>query len=86
MIRAKMKVDAVTQTGDSSGVTQETVTLSAVHPAQPKEGETEKEDPNKLWSKWTPSANVSISVTNPECFGKFIPGKEYFVDFSLSTE
>jgi hypothetical protein len=34
---------------------------------------------NKSFSKWTPSAQISMFVTNPQC--DFEPGKEYYVDF-----
>ena len=37
---------------------------------------------NKTWSKFTPSGSLSMTVTNPDVFGKFVPGKEYLLNFS----
>lgn len=37
---------------------------------------------NKSWSKWTPSGNLSISITNPEASKQFEVGKSYYLDFS----
>ena len=36
--------------------------------------------PNSQWSKWTPSASLTMYVTNPGAFGKVLPGQFYFVD------
>ncbi len=36
--------------------------------------------PNAQWSKWTPSASLTMYVTNPDAFGKVLPGQFYFVD------
>jgi hypothetical protein len=37
---------------------------------------------NKSWSKWTPSGEIRLFVTNPEAIKQFEPGKSYFVDFT----
>lgn len=37
---------------------------------------------NGSWSKWTPSGDLSISITNPAAHGKFVDGEEYFLDFT----
>lgn len=37
---------------------------------------------NAEWSKWTPSGEVKMSITNPEAFKQFEIGKAYFVDFT----
>lgn len=37
---------------------------------------------NKEWSKYTPSGNLTMSVTNPAAFGWFEEGKEYYLDFT----
>lgn len=59
--------------GDGS-VSQERVKLAAVYG---KEG-TE----NALWSKWTPSAEFTIAINNPDAFGKLANGHEFWVDFA----
>jgi hypothetical protein len=34
---------------------------------------------NKSWSKWTPSGQLQMSITNPDCYNKFDPGAEYYL-------
>lgn len=41
---------------------------------------------NETWSKWTPSAEFSITITNPECFGVFDPGTSYDCVMSKSKD
>ncbi len=75
MLRCKMRVSEVLHTKDADGSTsQERVKLSAVYG---KEG-TE----NAQWSKWTPGAEFSIHINNPEAMGKLSKGHEFFVDFT----
>ena len=31
-------------------------------------------DANKQWSKWTPSGNLQLSISNPDAFGKLTGG------------
>ena len=51
------------------------VTLSAVYSNDPNSA-------NYSWSKWTPSGQVTLQITNPDAYSQFQPGKEYFVDFT----
>lgn len=37
---------------------------------------------NKEWSKWTPSGEVSMTITNPLAYDQFKIGKAYWVDFT----
>jgi hypothetical protein len=37
---------------------------------------------NKDWSKWTPSGELKMMVTNPAAIEKFELGKEYYLDFT----
>ena len=41
-----------------------------------------RSDENEQWSKWTPSGQIDISITNPDAFNQFKVGKEYHVDFN----
>jgi hypothetical protein len=34
------------------------------------------------YSKYTPSADASLSITNPALIGKFKPGQQFYVDFT----
>ena len=38
------------------------------------------------FSKFTPSGHVSMSVDNPDIDGFFVPGKSYFLDFSIAEK
>lgn len=37
---------------------------------------------NKSWSKYTPSGEIKMSITNPSAIEAFEPGKLYDVDFT----
>jgi hypothetical protein len=67
-IRAKMKCTSITKQGD-----HENVHLMAV---------TDDTEENKTWSKWTPNGSASLSISNPDAQGQFLPGTEYFIDFT----
>lgn len=41
-------------------------------------GENEDND----FARWTPSGNLSMSVTNPDLLGKFNEGEKYYLDFT----
>lgn len=50
------------------------VKLSAVTTSDPN-------DPNASWSKWTPAANLSMTISNPAAYEQFKVGGEYLVTF-----
>lgn len=75
MLRAKMRVTEVTRSIDEKGnVSCEQVKLMAVYGT----GDSE----NAHWSKWTPSAHFSITISNPDAYGKLTNGHEFYVDFT----
>ena len=41
--------------------------------------------PNAQWSKWTPSGELKMTVTNENAFETLEVGKEYFLDFTPDT-
>lgn len=43
---------------------------------------TDADDPNASWSKYTPSGEISMTITNPAAVDQFELGGEYFVDFT----
>jgi hypothetical protein len=71
MIRAKFKCHTVTR--DSGG--NETVTLHPVY------GNAQSPD-NIEWSKYTPTGKLEMTITQEGAQGKFIPNKDYFLDFT----
>ena len=38
-------------------------------------------DENKDWSKWTPSGDLSMHITNPDASSQFVVGKAYYLTF-----
>jgi hypothetical protein len=76
-IRCKMRVMSVTQNKGADGSTEnEQVQLTAVS------GYNSDSDENKQWAKWTPCASFSITINNPNAFGKLSKGHEFYVDFT----
>jgi len=72
-LRLKMCVGSVKSTCDSTGAkVSEEITLQAVYGPEGS--------PNGQWSKWTPSAGLTMHVSNPAAFGKVLPEQFYFVD------
>lgn len=75
MLRAKVRVSEVVHVKNANGETEsERVTLQAVYGPEGSE--------NAQWSKWTPSANFSLQINNPDAIGKLSSGHEYYVDFT----
>jgi len=76
MMRAKMKVVATKQHNE----TWEELEFSAVakNDGYPADGS----DENNTFAKWTPSASVKMTITNPALVGKFTQGQEFYVDFT----
>lgn len=79
MVRAKFKVDSVTEHLYGKEV-MKTVTLSPVFG-----GENDSEE-NKQFFKWTPSGKVELGTLNFDAAKQFEIGKEYYIDFSKCEE
>lgn len=79
VLRCKMRVSEVLDVKNADGSTsQERVKLQAVYGSEGTD--------NAQWSKWTPSANFEISISNPDAFGQLSNGHEFYVDFIPATE
>lgn len=76
-MRAKLQVSSVTRAGDSEILKFHAVVKSTPYPA---DGIDEDND----YARWSPSADLTISVTNPNLHGKFAPGKKFYVDFTAA--
>lgn len=74
-VRAKMKCFHVDNlvSGDPNEVAAD-IRLVPVY----DDGKTD----NASWSKWTPSGEIRLFVTNPGAIAQFEPGKTYYVDFT----
>lgn len=81
MVRAKFRCTSKTSRtsagsyGEPKPVDTEEVTLNAVSGEE-----------NKEWSKWTPSGELRMQITNPAALAQFEVGKDYFLDFSPAEE
>ncbi len=57
----------------------ETLTMHAVAASNyPADGS----DENNTFAKWSPGANLSINIANPDLWDKFEVGQAYYVDFT----
>lgn len=76
-LSARMFVQKVEQYGASglSGLANEQIILKAVYTDDP-------DDPNFSYSQATPSAELTMMITNPEAFGYLEPGAVYNVEIS----
>lgn len=81
MMRAKMQVTKVEKYGEP--VTSVSLGLSAV---TTKPFDTEGANEDNSFSKWTPSASLGMSITNPALFDKFSVGQKFYVDFTEAAE
>jgi hypothetical protein len=53
----------------------EQVSFMAVYSSDPQ-------SENYAWSQATPAASMSMTITNPQAFGHFVSGTDYYVDFT----
>lgn len=68
-ILAKFKVGSTTDFGNDNLEVKMTPVI----------GDSEE---NKSFSKYTPSGDIRLHITNPAVLGFFEAGKQYFVEFS----
>ncbi len=74
-MRAKMKLQSVTKTEFGEKLQFSAVAKNGFYPE-------DGSDDDNTYAKFTPSADLTIQVSNPALFGKFLPGEKYYVDFS----
>lgn len=74
-MRAKMKVTSVTKFGGC-----EQLKMNAVCKSRYSD---DGSDENNTFAKFTPSAELTITIANPALFGKFEPEQQFYVDFTL---
>ncbi|MFM0060028.1 hypothetical protein PQR64_30795 [Paraburkholderia phytofirmans] len=89
-MRAKLQVGFVQEQfnwapeGEPRQKSMEVLTMHAVakSTAYPADGS----DEDNTFAKWSPGANLSINIANPDLWGKFKVGDKYYVDFTQVTE
>lgn len=37
---------------------------------------------NESWSKYTPSGEITMRITNPAAIEQFSPGQDFYIDFT----
>lgn len=70
-VRAKMRCESVTNRVNGSDILLQPVTGGS------------KE--NESFYKYTPGGKIELSTVNPEAAKGFVPGQEYYVDFTPAT-
>ena len=84
LMRAKLEVRKITSYGSPSDtcspVTSEQIEFAAVCGTDPfgKDGESE----DNTYARWTPTATLSMYITNPNLLGKITVGQKFYVDFT----
>lgn len=75
-MRAKMKLSSITNASD----TCETLNFVAVCKSDgyPADGS----DEDNTFARWTPTASLSMTITNPSLIGKFTVDDKYYLDFT----
>jgi hypothetical protein len=81
-LRIKMRVVEVSHIKNEDGTTrQEQLKLMAVTGSG-----AEKNPENAQWAKWTPNANLTIYIDNPDAIGLVSSGHTFFVDLTPAEE
>lgn len=44
------------------------------------------ESENNTYSRWTPSGEIKLTITNPALHGQFTTGQEFYVDFTPAEQ
>jgi len=82
MMRAEFRVTSVEQFKSGETVTTEQIKMMAVTDA-PFNPDGESED--NSFARWTPSGELSMSITNPNLFGKIKQDQKFYLDFVEAT-
>ncbi|HDH1557710.1 TPA: hypothetical protein PIU59_002999 [Klebsiella quasipneumoniae subsp. similipneumoniae] len=71
-VRAKFQCNSINKSLDN---TSAVVNLMAITTGSAE---------NETWSKYTPSGQLQMVISNPAAFEQFELGKEYFIDIVLA--
>lgn len=78
-VKAKFRCNSIEEHKDNDGtITGKSIRMSAVV-AYGEDGT--RNDENESWSKWTPSGDLVIYITNPDAFNQFEEKKQYYLTF-----
>lgn len=74
MMRAKLKITSVKRYETSVNLQFRAVYANSY----PSDGY----DENNTFARWTPTADLSMCITNPDLIDNFSEGQEFYVDFT----
>lgn len=74
-MRAKMRLNSVTNFGTTEVLEFNAVARSSSYPA-------DGSDEDNTYAKFSPSGSLNLTVANPALLGKFTPGQTYYLDFT----
>jgi len=79
-MRAKMRVSEVKKYEYDGKTSSVSLRLNAVckNTAYPEDGS----DEDNTFARWTPNADLSMMITNPNLFDTFEVGQKFYVDFT----
>lgn len=78
-MRAKLQITSVTSHGEPA--TSNHITASAVTSSNKPYGP-EGENEDNTFARYTPNAQLSMTINNPNLVGKFRVGQKFYVDFT----
>lgn len=82
MVRAKFYV-VDKRNSEYNGNPSSNITLYGVFTSQDgRDGNATEE--NLIFGKYTPGADIHLTIVNPDAAAQFDIGKEYYVDFTLA--
>ena len=75
VMRAKMKISEIQQFSDA-----QRLTLSGVgnDGAYPEDGASD----DNTFARWTPQADMTMTINNPNLLGQFEEGQKFYIDFT----
>jgi hypothetical protein len=74
-MRAKLKLNRVSAVEGSEVLEFSAVCKSGSYPA-------DGSDEDNTFAKFSPSADLKLTVANPALLGRFKPGQKYYLDFT----
>lgn len=81
-MRAKLQVGFVHQYFSDKERTQVAAEGLTMHAVCATKYEGVGADEDNTYARYSPSANLTINIANPDLFGKFKAGDKFYVDFT----
>lgn len=83
IMRAKFEVAEVTPQHEGTASALEELKFRAV---TTKDFDPDGNSEDNSFSRWTPTGELVMTVTNPDLHGKFAVGEKYYLDFSKAED